>query len=74
MNEKNSRRSFLRQGFGIAALAGFSVSPSHAFSLQNPGRDSGDKRYVGDATKRFVMVLDLLSFLPLSPPDHCTVS
>lgn len=59
MNEKNSRRSFLRQGFGIAALAGFSVSPSHAFSLQNPGRDSGDKRYVGDATKRFVMVLDL---------------
>lgn len=59
MSEKNSRRSFLRQGFGIAALSGLAATSASAFSLQNPGRDLGDIRYVGDKGKRFVMVMDL---------------
>lgn len=35
------------------------ASSSYAFSLQNPGIDKKDKRYIGDEKKSYAMVIDL---------------
>jgi len=59
VNENNSRRNFLKQGLGVATIAGLSASSASALSLQNPGRDKGEASYVGAVGKHFVMVMDL---------------
>lgn len=52
----NSRRNFFKTSV-VAVTAG--ATTASAFSTQNSGRDANDIRYVGDATKQYVMVIDL---------------
>lgn len=57
--EKIKRRSFLKKLSTILASA-VAMAPSiAAASMQNPGRDQKDPRYVGQEGKRFGMVIDL---------------
>lgn len=53
---KKNRRNFLAKG---AALATLGSTSSNAFSLEIPGRDKKEKRYIGQKGKRFAMVIDL---------------
>jgi len=46
MEEKNSRRDFLRKGLSTTAFAMLATSQADALSLQNPGRDAKDPRYI----------------------------
>ncbi len=59
MDEKNSRRDFLKKGLSATAFATLVTSQAEAFSMQNPGRDAKDAKYIGQVGKHFVMVLDL---------------
>ena len=52
----NKRRNFLKKG--ALLMSAYSVS-ANAFSMENPGRDLKEKRYVGQEGKRFAMVIDL---------------
>lgn len=61
--EKASRRKFIKKmsvfmATGAAALMPTAVSAS-PLSLQNPGRDKKDPRYIGQEGKRWCMVIDL---------------
>jgi tetrathionate reductase subunit B len=51
-----SRRWFLKKG-GIVGVAG--ATSANAFSLQNPGRDEKNPKYIGDSKSHYVMVIDL---------------
>lgn len=43
-----------------AAMAGILAIPAIAnASMKNPGRDNGEKRYIGQTGKKYVMVIDL---------------
>ncbi len=59
MEEKNSRRDFLKKGLSTTAFAMLATSQANAFSMQNPGRDAKDPKYIGQVGKHFVMVMDL---------------
>ncbi len=59
MEEKNSRRNFLKKGLSTTAFAMLATSQANAFSTQNPGRDAEDSRYIGQKGKHYAMVIDL---------------
>lgn len=59
MQKKNSRRDFLKKGLSTTAFAMLATSQANAFSMQNPGRDAKNPKYIGQVGKHFVMVLDL---------------
>ncbi|NLC27989.1 MAG: 4Fe-4S dicluster domain-containing protein [Campylobacteraceae bacterium] len=52
----SSRRWFLKKG-AIASVAG--ATSANAFSLQNPGRDTKNPKYIGDIGSQYAMVIDL---------------
>ena len=56
MSMDKSRRDFFKKSaFTSTAI----VSSANAFSLQNPGRDAKDPRYIGSQKAHYVMVIDL---------------
>lgn len=59
MGQKNSRRDFLKKGLGVTTFATLFTTEANAISLQIPGRDEKDPKYIGQKGKHFVMVLDL---------------
>jgi tetrathionate reductase subunit B len=59
MGQDSSRRSFLKKGLATTAFAMFAAAEANAMSLQIPGRDKHDPKYIGQKGKHFVMVLDL---------------
>lgn len=56
--DKKRRNFFKATALGFLA-AGAGANKAMAFSLQNPGRDKQDPRYIGQKGKRFGMVIDL---------------
>lgn len=56
---KLARRDFVKRTTTLLGFAALAAPQAHAFSLTNPGRDSLDKRYIGQEGKRFGMVIDL---------------
>lgn len=59
MNEINSRRNFLKKGLASTAFGVLVATNANAISFQIPGRDEKSPKYIGQAGKHFVMVLDL---------------
>lgn len=62
MDEKESqqsRRGFVKKTTALLSAALFTAPSAKAISLTNPGRESGDARYIGQEGKRFGMVIDL---------------
>ncbi|MBL0686349.1 MAG: 4Fe-4S dicluster domain-containing protein [Sulfurospirillum sp.] len=59
MQEKNTRREFLKKGAITSAFAILSSVQAEAFSLANPGIDAKNIKFTGDSTKKYVMVIDL---------------
>ena len=62
MDEKESkqgRRGFVKKTTALLGAAVLAAPSAKAISLTNPGRESGDARYIGQEGKRFGMVIDL---------------
>jgi len=59
MEKKNSRRDFLKKSAISTASAMLLATQAKAFSLTNPGIDAKNIKFTGDATKKYIMVIDL---------------